>query len=31
MTEKLTILLWPDGAPGSENWDQVESETSAPE
>lgn len=31
MTEKLTILLWPDGAPGSESWDQVERETSAPE
>jgi acetyl esterase/lipase len=30
-TERIIIPLWPDGAPGSETWDQVEEELVQPE
>jgi len=30
-TQQPVIPLWPDGAPGSENWDQEEAEVVAPE
>lgn len=29
-TQQLVIPLWPDGAPGSESWDQIEAEVVAP-
>jgi acetyl esterase/lipase len=31
ITQHLVIPLWPDGAPGSETWDQVEAETNVPD